>query len=291
MGRRLATKQNVDAPNGTYPFARIRDNFGMNDGTPFDESLYGDIQQFMEKMFDNSGVVANGLPDNATNGFQFFEALQHNIHKYKAIVSTFGNTSLTADQFGSLFVTLGGGVQTLPISFPGDNNNGKSFTFYNFNNAYTLVTVAGGNTLYGCTNNTVELRPGDVVTITQWSYGTYFVSQKRTYASNTVILPIGSWNMLGSGTFSVAHGLTLSRIRSINVSIQDDGGFGLYPLKTLINLTPGGNFYADATNINLFAFSDAQSGNVYTGALLSAFRNGSYSGSANRGWIIIDYAD
>ena len=35
-----------------------------------------DYVQFMEKMFADSGLTANGDPDNATNGYQLFEAFK-----------------------------------------------------------------------------------------------------------------------------------------------------------------------------------------------------------------------
>ncbi len=291
MGRRLATKQNVDAPSLTYTFGRIRNNPGNNSGTPFDESLYGDIQQFMEKMFDASGLVANNLPDNDTNGYQFFQALQNNIYKYKSIISTLGTTSLGYDAFGSIIVTTGGGVQTLPPSVPGDNNDGRSITIHNPFNALTIVTCAIGNIIYGCNvANTIELGPGDTVTITQLSVGTYYVTNKYTFGSGTKVIPIGDWNMNTTATKTVAHGLTLSKIRSISVVINIDTSALVIPLVAMINTTPGGSVFADPTNINLFRFSDAQAPDLFAGSL-SAFANANYQATSfNRGWITIEYA-
>jgi len=289
--RLLSTKQNVNPPSGTYPFGQIRDNPGDNTGTPYNESLYGDLQQFIEKLFNASGIVANALPENATNGFQLYQALQNVIYQYKNIIGTFGTTQLDSTAFGSLIITLGGGIQTLPISIPGDNNNGRSITLYNFDNASTIVNVAGGNNILGCTNNTIELNPGDVVTITQWSTGIYFVSQKRTFGSGTKVIPIGNWNMQANGTLQVPHGLTMSKIVSVSAMIIIDTQDQQFPLVAMMNLTPGGSVYVDATNVNLFAMSDGEANTLYSGAL-SAFRNGAFSStSINRGWITIEYAD
>jgi len=71
----LATKTNVAAPSVAYPFGNIRNKTLSVAGTPVDVEVYGDFHQFFEKMFDASGITANGLPDNVTNGWQLYEAL------------------------------------------------------------------------------------------------------------------------------------------------------------------------------------------------------------------------
>lgn len=75
MARSLVNKPNVDPVDGDYPYARIKDDDGSNNGTPVDEEVYGDIHQFFEKMMDVAGVVHNEQPDNNYSGFQLFEAL------------------------------------------------------------------------------------------------------------------------------------------------------------------------------------------------------------------------
>lgn len=70
----LRNKTNVISPNSTYPYGAIKDNPGDGTGTPVNTSVYGDMHQFLEKLFANSGLTANGLADNASNGFQLFEA-------------------------------------------------------------------------------------------------------------------------------------------------------------------------------------------------------------------------
>lgn len=82
MAIKLENKTNVLAPNATYPYGNIKDNSGANDGTPVNTQVYGDIHQFFARLLALSGIVANGLPDNATNGFQYYEALQANIQSY-----------------------------------------------------------------------------------------------------------------------------------------------------------------------------------------------------------------
>jgi hypothetical protein len=78
--KRLSTKTNVAAPSVAYPYGNIRNKTLLLAGTPVDVEVYGDIHQFFEKMFDASGITANGLPDNVTNGFQLFEAFTKLTH-------------------------------------------------------------------------------------------------------------------------------------------------------------------------------------------------------------------
>src|SRR5687767_14712584 len=73
--RRLQFKTNVIPPDSDYPFGRAKDNPGNRTGTPVDEDLLGDILQFFEKLFSESQMVANEMPDNDYSGFQLFDAL------------------------------------------------------------------------------------------------------------------------------------------------------------------------------------------------------------------------
>jgi hypothetical protein len=74
MAIKLEDKPRVDAPDSDYPYGKIRDKTPTEGGTPINTEVYGDFHQFFAKMLAESGVVANGLPDNAYSGFQYFEA-------------------------------------------------------------------------------------------------------------------------------------------------------------------------------------------------------------------------
>lgn len=76
MAIKLEDKQNVTAPDAAFPFGDVKDNSGASDGTPLDRAVLSDYIQFFAKMLDASGVVANGLLESETDGFQYFEALQ-----------------------------------------------------------------------------------------------------------------------------------------------------------------------------------------------------------------------
>jgi hypothetical protein len=72
----LKNKVNSSA-DGTYPLGKIRDDNGDGvSGSQVDAEFMNDYVQFMEKMFSDSGLTANGNPDNGTNGYQLFDAFK-----------------------------------------------------------------------------------------------------------------------------------------------------------------------------------------------------------------------
>jgi hypothetical protein len=75
MAIKLTAKDNVEAPSTDYPFGNIKDDTGAEDGTPVNKAVYADFHQFFEKLMSVAGLTHNGLPDNATDGFQLYEAL------------------------------------------------------------------------------------------------------------------------------------------------------------------------------------------------------------------------
>jgi len=75
MARKLENQTNIEAPSAEFPSGRIKDDTGAGDGTPVEEKLYGDIHQFFAKLIRETGIVLNDLPDNVTNEFQLFQAL------------------------------------------------------------------------------------------------------------------------------------------------------------------------------------------------------------------------
>lgn len=81
MAIKLEDKDNVLAPNSTYPYGAIQDDTGHLDGTPVNVQIYGDSHQYFAKLLAESGITVNGLPDNADNTFQYFEALINVINK------------------------------------------------------------------------------------------------------------------------------------------------------------------------------------------------------------------
>lgn len=102
-----------------------------------------------------------------------------------------------------------------------------------------------------------------------------------TAALHRKIIEIGAWNMDVTANVSVAHGLTLSKIRAVSVLITDDEGNAHYPIgyfNSAYSTSTAGSFYCGATNV------------VITRSVGGRFDSTSFDyPSGNRGWVIIDY--
>jgi hypothetical protein len=74
--RKLSSNPNVILSDSNYPNGRIRNNTGTGNGTPVNESVYGDIHVNKDKLMDLYGITPNELPDNEANGYQIIEAMR-----------------------------------------------------------------------------------------------------------------------------------------------------------------------------------------------------------------------
>jgi hypothetical protein len=115
MAIKLENKTNVQSPDSDYPYGRIKDNPGDGTGTPVNELVYGDFHQFLSRLFDKSRLTYNNLPDNDYSGFQFFEALEEAIFKFKEIVFYTDNASLNDESYGKLNIMNVNGNKTLTL--------------------------------------------------------------------------------------------------------------------------------------------------------------------------------
>lgn len=90
--KKLEDFANVQPPDSDYPYGQIKDEStpGANDNTPMNVETFGDMYQFFARMFDKGAqaglhlpaLTANGEPDNATNGFQYFQAFMRLARPY-----------------------------------------------------------------------------------------------------------------------------------------------------------------------------------------------------------------
>lgn len=103
MARRLQDNPNTVAPGGNYPYGRAKDNTGSGNGTPVNEQFIGDITQFFERLMGLTGTVANGLPENSSDGFQFITAL--NAYISSGWVKKIGDTMSGILNMGSNKIT------------------------------------------------------------------------------------------------------------------------------------------------------------------------------------------
>ena len=92
MAIKLENKTNVTAPDVTYPYGNIKNDTGAGDGTPVNVQVYADFHQFFARMAALAGITYNNLPDNSTNGYQYYDALlsliQSNITTANAVTVT-----------------------------------------------------------------------------------------------------------------------------------------------------------------------------------------------------------
>lgn len=80
---------NTIPPTTDYPFGRIKDDTGVNDGTPIVEANNGDIQETVTGLMQRAKIIPNDLPDNVTNGYQIMNAIRENGGKFNTMhVST-----------------------------------------------------------------------------------------------------------------------------------------------------------------------------------------------------------
>jgi len=96
------------------------------------------------------------------------------------------------------------------------------------------------------------------------------------------IIEIGDWNMDGTASVNVAHGLTVSKIVGFRVMIRNDAGDTLHQI-------PRGNYSTD--DLETDAVIDGV--NVELGRETGGYYDDpAYDATSfNRGWIIIDYID
>lgn len=118
MRNKAITVPNVNIPNEDYPFGRIRNNNGGNNGTPIIEELYGDIHEFVTGIMTKAGITPNGLPENAANGYQTLDALQVLPRKLVALKKSPEKTYFEVEAY---LDTMNSGdyilLRTLPATF------------------------------------------------------------------------------------------------------------------------------------------------------------------------------
>lgn len=198
MARSLANKTNVDAPDGYYPYGRIRDNDGTGNGTPVSEQVYGDFHQFFEKLMAVAGITANELPDNDYNEFQLYDALSSLIGL--KIVSS-------SDDFNDFeepgIYSITGNPTNSPVTFSDTSSSG-------------FLVVSKGSGSVSVFQHVVTRRGamGRIKT-TVWQPWT------GRYAYE---LSSGTWDMVSDVTKSFAHSLDSTKILRVTATVVSDAG-------------------------------------------------------------------
>lgn len=77
MARNKASQSNINNSQPlVYLNGRIQDDDGSGNGTPVNESVYGDIHQFFAKAMSLYGIIYSNFPDNEINGYQLIDAVR-----------------------------------------------------------------------------------------------------------------------------------------------------------------------------------------------------------------------
>lgn len=101
MAIKILDKPNTEGISYDYPYGNIKDNPGDNTGTPVNKLVYADFHQFFAKLMDAAAISYNGLPDNATDGFQYFMAFIKNIKD-------------TIDSYSNQYTDISGSISLHP---------------------------------------------------------------------------------------------------------------------------------------------------------------------------------
>jgi hypothetical protein len=132
---RLADKDNVNAPSAQYPYGDARNKTSLVNGTKWDREMMSDIIQTSERIFALSGKTANGITDNATDGFQLYDALQTIVSKkfVKEISTVFDEDNITITRT-EIETAFGAGINPFKNGFFGTATT--SNTLIDFNIAF-----------------------------------------------------------------------------------------------------------------------------------------------------------
>ena len=136
-------------------------------------------------------------------------------------------------------------------------------------------TISEKTSAAGVTIDSCLIKDGGVAAV---SDGTNIIKTK--------IINIGTWDMDTTANVSVAHGVTLSKIREVSVLIRNNADTERHPLggtcySSSATFTQGGSFYVTSTNIVMARITAT-----------SQFDNTNYDtmgDDGNRGWITITY--
>lgn len=250
MAIKLEDKQNVNAPNATFPFGDVKDNSGANDGTPLNRAVLSDYFQFFAKLLGDSGIVANDLLESDADGFQYIEALVDKIEQ-----------SVLA------------GVDIIPTNAIQDDavDNDKIAD----GSIDGPKIVNGEITLDKMDNNSV-----DSDQYVDGSIDDEHLAEDRVKSVGVQLLTktveIGDWDMDTDGIKAVAHGIgDHKKIRGISVIIRDDIDTNYSDLKI-----SGGVLAQNIQSVNIGLTRDNA----------GSFDNPTFDSTGfNRGWLTITY--
>lgn len=75
MAKRILDLINATAEDSDNLYGDITDDNGSGNGTPMNNASFHDMFVFYQRLMQKGGITPNGLPDNAYNGWQLYQAL------------------------------------------------------------------------------------------------------------------------------------------------------------------------------------------------------------------------
>jgi hypothetical protein len=93
MAIALEDKQNVNPADGDFLYGDVRDKTPSVSGTRWDRETMSDYIQFFHRMMDEADLAYNGLLDNDSNGWQFYEAFRKLTKPYKVYAALISQSS------------------------------------------------------------------------------------------------------------------------------------------------------------------------------------------------------
>lgn len=129
--RNKSTVINTIPPSADYPMGRIKNDTGVNDGTPIVEENNGDIQETVTFFMNRAKITPNGAPDNVSNGYQIANAIRETGGKF--------------DVIHNMEVVSG----KINVNFKLDNIYNGEFIIAKFNSLDDTQSVTGINKILG----------------------------------------------------------------------------------------------------------------------------------------------
>ncbi len=203
----LQNTDNIVAPGGNYPYGRARDNDGSGNGTPANTKTLGDFHQYFARMMAFAGITPNNLPDNAADGFQYFEALLRSVGKLQG-------SDLNTQVFAGVFYVNSTNAN-IPTGMSADRNKlTVSVDSSDNDNVYQHIVDLNNGASWS--------RRSDNAGAT-WDTWTLIEMAKK-------VIDIGNWDMTaGAGTINIPHGVTnlYQKKHFVSVSIRADSDAGI----------------------------------------------------------------
>lgn len=193
MAVELQNKVNTAAPTGPFPYGDLIDETGINNGTPVDRAVYGDFHQFFARLLDKSLITPNGLPENATNGWQYYEALKSVANQYSGVNTYSSNTGLVDADFGALSVMDVNGTFDFTLPQLAVGTVLQKIVLMKLGTGTCAVLPFAGDTISPSEN--IYLKAGDTIVLVSFGFGWLVESRHKAQDYPVTVFASGTANI------------------------------------------------------------------------------------------------